>query len=125
MNRKHTLRIATYSDAVSSSHTVLLSTQVLAQQNHSYRETGGVSDGCRDEGFRSAFLDQSTGTTWLSRFADGRIAPLHVLDGLPAELVADRDKNGHVKAAQDCVIAGFLRGGLFYTREQAARAVSH
>jgi hypothetical protein len=25
-------------------------------------------------------------------------------------------------AAKDCVIAGFLRGELFYTREQASRA---
>jgi hypothetical protein len=125
MNLKRSLRIATYSGAVSSPHAVSLSTRVLVQQNHIYRETGGVSEGNRDQGFRPAFLDQSTGTTRLSRFSDGRIAPLHVLDGLPDELIAARDVNGHVKTARDCVIAGFLRGGLFYTREQAARAVAH
>ncbi|MEN8207592.1 MAG: hypothetical protein ABFS24_16550 [Pseudomonadota bacterium] len=125
MNRKRTLRRAMYSDVDSMSHTVSLSPRILAQQNHIYRETGGVSEGNRDQGFRPAFLDRMTGTTWLSRFADGRIAPLHVLDGLPNELVAERDKEGHVKACKDCVIAGFLRGGLFYTREQAARAVIH
>ena len=125
MNRKRTLRLVTVSDADSSSSVASLSTRVLAQQNHIYRDTGGVSDGCRDEGFQPAFMDRSTGTTWLSCFADGRIAPLHVLDGLPDELVARRDGNGHVKTAKGCVIAGFLRGGLFYTREQAARAVAH
>lgn len=125
MNRKRTLRIATYSDAVTSLHAVSLSTRALSQQNHVYRETGGVSEGNRDQGFTPAFLDQSTGITWLSQFADGRVAPLHVLDSLPEELVAERGINGHVKTARDCVIAGFVRGGLFYTREQAARSVAH
>jgi len=125
MNRKRTLRLVTVSDAASSPQVASLSAQVLAQQNHLYRDTGGVSNGCKDEGFKPAFLDCSTDTTWLSRFADGRIAPLHVLDGLPDELVVARDGNGHVRSAKDCVIAGFLRGGLFYTREQAARAVTH
>lgn len=103
--------------------TSALSSQTLAQQNHVFQSTGGVSRGNREQGFRPAFLDQSTGTRCLSRFADGRIAPLHVLDGLPDELVVKRDMNGHVLAAKDCVIAGFLRGELFYTREQAARAI--
>jgi hypothetical protein len=125
MNRKRTLRIASFSDTTSMSPAVSLTTRVLAQQNHVYRETGGVSAGNRDQGFKPAFLDQETGTTRLSRFADGRIAPLHVLDGLPDELVAERGRDGHVKACKACVIAGFIRGGLFYTREQAAMAVAH
>ncbi len=125
MSRTHTLRFATCSEAGSTLLTLSLSTRILAVQNHIYRETGGVSEGNRDRGFRPAFLDQSTGTTWLSRFADGRIAPVHVLDGLPSELVAERDGGGHVKVAKDCIIAGFLRGGSFYTRTQAARAVAH
>ncbi|MEN8133211.1 MAG: hypothetical protein ABFS45_24135 [Pseudomonadota bacterium] len=125
MNRKRTLRLVTFSEADSSSRAASLSTRVLAQQNHTFRETGGVSEGNRDQGFRPAFLDQSTGTSYLSRFADGRIAPLHVLDGLPDELVVERDMSGHVMVVEDCVIAGFLRSELFYTREQAALAVSH
>jgi hypothetical protein len=124
MNRKHTLRIASFSDTALPAPAVPLTTRVLAQENRVYWETGGVSAGNRDQDFRPAFQDQKTGTTWLSRFADGRIAPLHVLDGLPDELVDERDRNGHVKTCNACVIAGFLRGGLFYTREQAARAVA-
>ncbi len=116
MNRTHTF---------SMSQPVSLSPRLLTKQNHIYRETGGVSEGNRSRGFRPAFLDQSTGNTWLSRFADGRIAPVHVLDGLPSGLVAERDGGGHVKVVIDCVIAGFLRGGLFYTRAQAARAAAH
>lgn len=102
-----------------------LSTQVLAEQNHGFRGTGGVSAENRDLCFRPAFLDQGTGTTYLSRFGDGRIAPLHVLDGLPNELVSERDASGRVMAVKNSVIAGFLRDGLFFTREQAAKAVAH
>ncbi len=41
MNRKRTLRLATYSDDVSSSQAVSLSNRVLALQNRIYQETGG------------------------------------------------------------------------------------
>jgi hypothetical protein len=58
----------------------------------------------------------------LSRFADGRPAPMHLLEGLPDLWVVERDTQGRVSALKDTVIAGFIRGGLFYTREQAAAA---
>ena len=108
-----------------SPHPVLLSTQELAQQNRVFRGTGGVSEGNAETGFRPAFFDQSTKTPYLSRFADGRVAPLHVLDGLPDELILARDLNGRVDTVRNSVVAGFLRGGVFYTREQAARAVTY
>ena len=47
---------------------------------------------------------------------------MHLLDGLPEEWVVQRDTTGRVSAIKDTVIAGFLRNGLFYTREQAAAA---
>jgi len=125
MYREQTSKSGMTSDITSSSPTISLSTKVLVQQNRVFRGTGGVSERNRDEGFRPAFMDERTGAAYLSRFTDGRIAPLHVLDGLPGELVADRDLNGQVRAVKDCVVAGFLRGGLFYTRGQAARAVAH
>ncbi|MEA3413017.1 MAG: hypothetical protein U9R74_15960 [Pseudomonadota bacterium] len=97
----------------------------LATQNRAYRGTGGVSAGNSSHGFMPAFMDQTTGTAYLSRFADGRVAPMHVLGGLPEALVTDRDPNGRIVAVKDCIVAGFLLRGSFYTREQAARAVSH
>jgi hypothetical protein len=57
---------------------------------------------------------------YLSRFADGRVAPVHLLDGLPAEVVVSRYPSGRVAAVSASVVAGFVRGGQFYTREQAA-----
>jgi hypothetical protein len=100
-----------------------LTTKVLHQQNLAFQGTGGVSYGNRGQGFAPAFFDAETGTIYLARYADGRPAPMHLLDGLPRELVVDRDGGGKAMAVKHSLIAGFVRAGLFYTREQAARCV--
>lgn len=76
----------------------------------------------RPFGFRPAFLDSQTFTIYASRFADGRLAPHHRLDGLPDSLVIDRAFSGRVVAAKASLISGFARNGFFYTRRAAARA---
>jgi hypothetical protein len=48
-----------------------------------------------------------------------------MLDGLPTEWVVKRDPAGRVTAVKGSVVAGFLLGGRFYTREEAARVVSN
>lgn len=72
--------------------------------------------------FRPAFLDCATMTIYPARFADGRPAPFHLLDGLPDEVVADRLPSGRVVRAKATLISGFERDGFFYTRSAAARA---
>ena len=62
-----------------------------------YRGTNGSSDNNRGLGFQSAFFDQATRTVYLSRFADGRLAPFHLLDGLPPELVLARDEQFYTR----------------------------
>jgi hypothetical protein len=94
----------------------------LNQENADHAETGGVSRGNASLGFRPAFLDFSTLTIYPSRFADGRPAPFHLLDGLPDEVVTDRNALGRVVAAKASLISGFERRGFFYTRGAAARA---
>ena len=100
-----------------------LSTQVLRRQNLAFRGTGGVSTGNRSQGFAPAFLDTDTGSIYLARFADGRPAPMHLLDGLPSELIVSRDATGRCQAVKRSLIAGFVQAGRFYTREQAACCV--
>ena len=95
----------------------------LREQNERFKGTGGISQHNRSEGFLPAFLDMQTGTVYLSRFADGRIAPMHVLDGLPPELVLTRTASGRVSAINNTVTDGFVRGGVFYTRDEAAKIV--
>lgn len=73
-------------------------------------------------GFLPAFLDFATMRIYPSRFADGRLAPIHLLDGLPAEVVVDRLPTGRAVRAKHTLIDGFARGGFFYTRSAAERA---
>jgi hypothetical protein len=102
-----------------------LTTETLRKQNLAFVGTGGVSEENRSSGFRPAFFDMASGCAALARFADGRPAPMHLLDGLPDEWVLERDAAGRVRAIKDSVIAGFVRNGIFYTREQAAAAALH
>lgn len=102
----------------------LLTGRQLRDQNRRFEGTGGVSEGNRSQGFLPAFLDTRTGQVYPSRFADGRPAPIHVLDGLPLELVVRHERSGAVRGVKGSVIAGFVLDGCFYTREQAKEAVA-
>jgi hypothetical protein len=80
---------------------------ILQRENIIYEGSGGVSAGNRSLGFRPAFRNLETGSVYPSRFADGRPAPIHVIDGLPGEV-------------RDSVQSGFLLNGCFYDRDEAA-----
>jgi hypothetical protein len=101
-----------------------LSMRYLLLENAAHQGSGGVSAENRGLGFRPGFLDTLTGATYLSTFADGRPAPFHILDGMPEELVVARDRRGMISQVVGSIIAGFLRNGEFFTREQAAAAVA-
>ena len=103
--------------------TLLTGTQ-LQLQNQRFDGTGGRSEENRPAGFRPAFMDVDTLTVYESRFADGRPAPVHVLDGLPEELVVARSSSGRIAAVKASVIAGFVRAARFYSREEAARCIA-
>ena len=93
----------------------------LIAENQCFQGTGGVSRENRAFGFRPGFLDTGTGSIYLSRFADGRLAPVHLLEGLPDQLALRRAGGGNL-AIKDSVIAGFVYRGRFYTRDEAAKA---
>lgn len=99
-----------------------MSRKTLRIQNRAFAGTGGVSCGNRKWGFVPGFMDFETGCMYLSCTADGRPSPIHLLDGLPASLVIQRTATGRVCAVKGSVVAGFIRGGRFYTREQLANA---
>ena len=94
----------------------------LRQQNIEFANTGGVSSGNRDKGFVPAFCNTGSGRCVRSRFADGSPAPIHVLDGLPRHWIEERDSQGNATSVIANIIAGFLLGGRFYTREEAVDA---
>jgi hypothetical protein len=103
----------------------ILSRQRLWAENLAYAKTGGVSQENRRSGFYPAYLDALTGTVLPSRYANGDLAPIHVLDGLPPRWVTERDPQGRVLKARPGIIAGFLRDGRFYTRDEAAALTVH
>lgn len=96
----------------------------LRSENRHFCGTGGVSSASRGAGFHPAFLDTGTRAVYLSRFADGQIAPFHMLDGLPNEVVLARGPSGRVAAAKPSIVSGFVRAGQFYTRDEAAACVA-
>lgn len=102
----------------------LLTSRGLRQQSRLYHGTGGSSSGNRGAGFVPGFVDRETGATYTSSYADGSRAPVHLLDGLPEVVIVRRSRKGKVTAVKGSVLAGFLRDGRFYTREEAARCLA-
>jgi hypothetical protein len=101
-----------------------LSAQYLRMEAAAKRGTGGTSIEVSGLGFQPAFQNTLTGQTYSSTFTDGRPAPFHLLDELPEDLVVARDRSGRVSRVIGTIVAGFLRGGVFYTRVQAAAGLS-
>jgi hypothetical protein len=104
--------------------TNLMNEQRLQQENVAFHGTGGLSHRNRSHGFRPAFFDTETGAIYPSCFANGMPAPFHMIDGLPAEVVVERDALDRPSAVKASVVSGFMLNDLFYSREQAAAAVS-
>jgi hypothetical protein len=102
----------------------VLTERVLQLETQAFQGTGGVSANSRTYCFHPAFLDTSTDTVYLSRFANGQPAPFHLLDGLPDEVVVARGASGKVQAVKPTVVSGFVRCDRFYTREEAAQTVA-
>lgn len=95
----------------------------LVSEKAAYRNTGGVSECNRAEGFRPAFMDMESGMVYPSRNPDGSDAPCHRIDTLPDALVLSRRADGCVDSIKGSVVAGFQRNGRFFTRDEAARMV--
>jgi len=100
----------------------LLTRASLALENEYCADTFGVSKKCRGAGYLPAFRDRVTGETHLSAFEDGSPAAVHILDGLPAHWVVSRDGADHVTAIRETVVSGFVRDGIFFTREEIANS---
>lgn len=101
----------------------LFTEATLKRENQAFYGTAGVSLGNRGNGFMPAFCCSITGRVELSRFRNGQLAPMHLIEGLPGFWVVERDAAFNAVAIRHSVVAGFVRDGCFYTRSQAAEAV--
>jgi len=95
----------------------------LKRENLAFFGTPGVSQGNSDYGFIPAFCDSVTGRVEISRLPNGLPAPIHMIEGLPQSWIVRRDATAKPTAIKHSVVAGFVRGGCFYTRAQAAEMV--
>lgn len=100
-----------------------LCSEKLAKENQDFTGTGGVSKENRSLGFLPAFRDNETGRVYLSCNKDGTQAAVHLLDGLPEDVIISRDEENNIVSVKPSVIPGFVKEAVFYTREQAARLV--
>jgi len=103
---------------------VAMSEQALQRENVEFLGTGGRSQENHSVGFRPAFMDHETLAVYPSRFADGRPAPMHLLDGLPPEVVVTRTASGRVATVKPSIISGCTLRGELDTRDAAARKAS-
>lgn len=70
--------------------------------------------------FIPAYYDTETDTVYLSRFSNGTVAPVHVLDSMPRELL----QQGDIDELSGKVVVGFVLNDRFYTRKQALEALN-
>lgn len=106
------------SESTAASETIGLTDCELKTENERYAGTLGVSSNNRHLDFLPAFRDGASGRVELARFADGRQAPIHLLCALPPEWATQRDAHGQISAIHKRIVAGFVRDGVFYTRDQ-------
>lgn len=97
---------------------MLLSQTQVNQQYYNYRQSGSTIFSDAAFGFMPAFMDIITEEIHLSTYDDGKPAVLHVLDGLPVSWIDVWGEDGRADSVRTGVIAGFMRGGHFYTIDE-------
>ena len=101
----------------------LVSYSRLANENQEFSGTGGISQNNYEYGFIPAFRNENTQEVSLSRLANGHIAPIHTLEGIPREWFLSSGNASNQMILKEHVTSGFVRQGQYYTRKQAAKAV--
>lgn len=92
----------------------------LRRENDDFQGTPGVSENNRHARFQPAFQDLSTGHVEVSRLKTGEPAAVHIISFLPMDWAEIMDGDGHILALKPDVVSGFVRDGVFYTREELA-----
>jgi len=100
-----------------------LSYSSLKNENHQYSGTGGVSQNNAQFGFIPAFRNEKTGQVVLSKTTDGKISPIHLLEGIPNTWFSNKNSTDNTLVLVNDITSGFVRQGIFYTRKDAANAV--
>lgn len=92
--------------------------QAVRRENLRYRGTMGVSQENFAFGYWPAFRDMSTGRIEYARFKNGQAAPVHLIEGLPADWAVTCASDGTVMELKPNIICGFVKNDRFYTRDE-------
>lgn len=92
----------------------------LELENLAFGTTAGVSRNNSEAGYIPAFLDKKTGLIEISRLKNGCPSSIHIISWLPKKWASSLASDGSVQSLRLGIIAGFVRDGIFYTREEAA-----
>ena len=95
---------------------------VYAESDPYIGSCGESATACKHK-FIPAFRDDKDGRVELARMSDGRPAAMHLISALPKEWAISCDELGNVLELIESVVAGFVRGEQFYTRDEATKAV--
>ena len=90
---------------------------------HIHNAKNFISEQAQVYGFVPAFKDCNDGRVYLSRNANGALASIHKLDGLPKHLLTCLDPDVNERELKKSVIAGFVRDNNYFSRSQAASLV--
>ena len=91
-------------------------------ENLAYQGTLGLSENNRGKGFLPAFRHEASGQVHIACNKDGSTCTFHLIDWLPQEWATAHTDDGRVLCLSSGITAGFVRDGIFYTREEAAGA---
>ena len=94
--------------------------RTLQLENIAFSDTVGVSRNNRKSGFTPAFLNKKTGLIEIARLKNGQPSPMHIISWLPKTWASRLASDGSVESLKPEIITGFVRDGIFYTRQQTA-----
>lgn len=89
--------------------------------SHSTREVN--SNSCQFY-FIPAFYDALSHTVFLSCYKSGQLAPIHVLEGIPDNIIKNRTLTNNRGESKNSLIIGFIFKNKFLTRKQAINTLS-
>lgn len=95
----------------------------LSDENKLFAGTMGISQNNFEYGFCPAFRNEKTKQVLLSRTANGKVSPVHMLDGLPNDWFCQNKQGNQARVLLDEITSGFVRQGVFYTREETVNAI--
>lgn len=98
-----------------------LTLRAIAEENAAIGGAGsrGTSQGEMGR-FVPCFRCKTTGEVFFPLDANGNIAPIHLLNGIPERFVTSRGLDGGALSVCPDIESGFYRDGQFYTRKEAA-----